>query len=65
MISTKLLSNIIAILWLALNSNLFFICVLAVLSWGVAFLLGYGAWIVLREVVQVLEDVLRVILQIH
>ena len=62
--STRLLFNLISFLDLVFTSKAFYIFVLAVVSWGVAFLLGYGAWIVLREVVQVLEDILRVILQI-
>jgi hypothetical protein len=59
--SNRLLSHAIAVLWLALNSNAFLICVLAVLSWGVV----YGAWIVGCEIVRMLEAFLRLVLQIH
>lgn len=62
--TSRFLSNLIAMLWLALNSNIFVICVLAILSWALAFLLGYVAWIVISEMVRVLESVLRVLLRL-
>lgn len=36
----------------------------AILSWCLVILLGYGIWIVARETVSLLEDILRVLLQI-
>ena len=37
----------------------------AILSWLLVFLVGYGGWIVGKEIVEILEDALRVILQIR
>jgi hypothetical protein len=62
--SNRLLSHTIAILWMVLNSNGFLIFTLAVLSWIVTALVIYGSWIVAKEIVQILEDILRVLLQI-
>ena len=62
MIFTRFLSHAIAILWLILNSNLFLILMLAIPSWIITLLVGYGAWIVLWKVEMILEEVLRVIL---
>jgi hypothetical protein len=63
--SSRLFSHTISLLWLALNSNGFFIFILAVLSWVLVSLVGYGGWIVGGWIVQLLEDALRVVLQIH
>lgn len=62
MIFTRFLSHAIAILWHILNSNLFVILMLAIPSWIITLLVGYGAWIVLWKVEMILEEVLRVIL---
>lgn len=58
---SNILSNVMSVLWLILNSNAFLICILAVLSW----IMVYGAWIVAGEIVQALEVFLRLSLQIH
>lgn len=65
MMSSRLLSHTIALLWLVLNSNAFFIFTLAILSWLLVFLVGYVGWIVGKGIIQILEDALRVILQLH
>jgi hypothetical protein len=62
LIFTRFLSHAIAILWHILNSNLFVILMLAIPSWIITLLVGYGAWIVLWKVEMILEEVLRVIL---
>jgi hypothetical protein len=55
MLPDLFLANLTALVWF---------CILAMLSWVVAFLLGYGAWIVANEIISILEDLLRVLLQI-